>query len=83
MSCPECAYLLKRLEEVSAEHKREMKRTTVLSGALLSIYGIAKDNMWYPSTFKERGESGFKSSEPHVKNQEPSVWVDVMEKGRT
>ena len=82
MSCPECADLLQKLKEVSAEHKREMKRSTVLSDALRSIYGIAKGNMWHPSTYEERGEDGFKTSHPYIDNQKPSVWVDVPEKGK-
>jgi hypothetical protein len=45
---------------------REQKRTTVLSDALIQIYGIAKDKMWYPSTFEERGEDGYKSQAKFV-----------------
>jgi hypothetical protein len=57
--CEKCRYY-------AAELHREMKRTTVLSNALQSIYGIAKDNMWYPSDIGERGEDGFKSSEAFI-----------------
>lgn len=58
--CEKCKYYAEELH-------REMKRSTVLTNALRSIYGIAKDNMWYPSNFEERGESGFKSAEAFIK----------------
>ena len=57
--CPKCA-------ETARELKREKKRSTILSDTLINIYHTARDKMWYPSTFEERGESGFKSQKAFV-----------------
>jgi len=64
--CKECksksewaSRLEKRIAEVEKDLHLEKKRTTELNGTLVSIFGMAKDKMWYPSNFKERGECGF------------------------
>jgi len=58
-SCPGCnrkiqqmGILSDQLCEVRLELKMEQKRSTHLANTLQSIYGAAKDNMYYPATFE-------------------------------
>ena len=67
--CPECNAMAREL-------RREQKRTTVLVNALVSIHGITKDNMWYPSNFEERGEDGFKAQQEFIDADLKSVKHD-------
>ena len=70
LECPskvrKIVHLEEKLDDLSKNYMEEMKRTTVLSNALIQIYGIAKDKMWHPSSFEVRGESGFKESDKFV-----------------
>jgi len=68
-TCPEC-------NAMALELRREQKRTTGLVNALVSIHGIAKDMMWYPSTYEERGEDGFKAQQEFVEADLLSVKHD-------
>ena len=58
--CPGCnrkiqqmGVLSDQLCELSLELKREQKRSTHLGNTLQSIYGTAKDNMYYPCSFED------------------------------
>jgi len=55
-----------RCVELQNDLFKEQKRSTELSNALQSIYRVAKEKMWYPSTFEVRGESGYRTSEAYV-----------------
>ena len=67
--CTECNVMARKL-------KREKRRSQTLSDALIQVYGIAKDKMWYPSTFEERGEDGFKAQQEFVDADLQSVKFD-------
>jgi hypothetical protein len=71
--CEDCAakdksimHLEHRIKDLHGSLHSEKKRTTVLSEALVQIYGVARDNMWYPSSFAERGEDGFAPQQAYI-----------------
>jgi len=42
-----------KCKSFARELKREQSRSAVLTNALQTIYGVAKENMWYPCSFED------------------------------
>ena len=81
--CQECIRkdrIIRMLHDTSEGYRHDAelwKKHHFHTAAILrSLYFITKDAMWYPSNFKERGESGHITSQPYIDIQKPSVETD-------